>query len=120
MSTILYITIIFVELVILVVLGAGFYRTWKTQYSPNQQIFLKGSLPKPLPNGLYKGSVTGYSGSWKGKKFEAGSSSGINLINNEEKYPFKTYVGKGIADKNLDVLKIDYDIPQNPFWLRFI
>lgn len=87
-------------------------------HSPNQKLFLSGKVPNPLPSGLYKGSVN-FKTSWQGKKFDASKSMGINLISGKEKYPFKTYVGKGLAD-NIDVLKIDYNIPQNPFWLRFI
>ncbi len=83
------------------------------------QEFANGKVPSPLPNGFYKGSVS-FKTSWQGKKFNAKNSTGINLINDQEKYPFKTYIGKGIADRNLDVLKIDYNIPQNPWYLRFI
>ena len=65
-----------------------------------------------LPNGFYKGSV-GFKTSWEGKKFNAENSSGINLFDGQEKYPFKTYEEK-------DVLKIDYNLPENPFWVRLI
>ena len=37
-----------------------------------------------------------------------------------ERQPFKTYYGNGLRDKNLNVLVLDYDIPENPFWLRYI
>ena len=94
-------------------------KTWQTQHNPNQKIFLSGKIPNPLPNGLYKGSVS-FKTSWQGKKFDSSNSTGINIISNKEKYPFKTYIGKGIQDKNLDVYKIDYNIKTNPFWLRFI
>lgn len=97
----------------------GFIRIWQVQNSPNQKLFISGKVPNPLPNGLYKGSVS-FKTSWQGKKFDATSSTGLNLIDDKEKYPFKTYTGKGLQDKNLDVLKIDYNIPQNPFWLKFI
>ena len=114
------ITVIIFIIVILIPISVGLYRNWKVQSSPNQKIFSEGKVPNPLPNGQYKGRVTGYNGSWKGKKFIASSSSGINLIDNTEKYPFKTYIGKGLQDHQLDILKIDYNIPQNPFWLHFI
>jgi hypothetical protein len=84
-----------------------------------QKLFLSGRVPSPLPNGFYKGSV-GMKTSWQGKKFDAKLQKGINIINGREVYPFRTYVGKGLRDKDLDVLKIDYNIPKNPFWLRFI
>jgi len=97
-----------------------FLKNWKTQSSPDQKEFSKGSLPSPLPNGQYKGSTGNLNTPWKGKEFNASSSSGINLVKDKKVLPFKTYFGKGLQNKNLDVLKIDYNIPQNPIWLRFI
>ncbi len=35
-------------------------------------------------------------------------------------YYFKTWVGKGKKDANTDVFKLDYDLPENPFWIRAI
>lgn len=100
----------------------GLWRTWKVQSSPLQKDFIKGSLPFGL-DGLYKGSVSGLKTTWQGKKFEASSSAGINLFKSDsgvtERYPFKTYSGKGLQD-NIQVLKIDYNLKENPLWLRFI
>ncbi len=115
MKTALIILIIFIILTTLI----GLYRTWQIQNSSNQKLFLSGKIPSPRPDGLYKGSVS-FKTSWQGKKFNASSLSGINLISGKEQYPFKTYIGKSLADINLDVFKIDYNIPQNPFWLKFI
>ncbi len=113
--------IIITVLVIIILLPTflGLYRTRQTQDSSNQKIFLSGKVPNPKPAGFYKGSVS-FKTTWQGKKFDASSSSGINLISGKEQYPFKTYIGIGIQDRSLDVYKIDYNIPQNPFWLRFI
>lgn len=86
----------------------------------NQKLFISGKVPSPKPNGFYKGYLVGPKTFWQGKKFDSVSSTGINLIRGKEVYPFKTYVGKGLKDKDLDVLKIDYNIPRNPFWVRFI
>ncbi len=97
----------------------GALRTWGVQNSPNQKLFLGGRVPNPKPDGLYKGSV-GFRTTWQGKKFDASSSTGLNLINNNEVYPFKTYVAKGLLDNKQDVFKIDYNISKNPLWLRFI
>ena len=33
---------------------------------------------------------------------------------------FKTYQAKGLRDPEVDVLRIDYELPGNPFWLRRI
>ncbi len=99
-------------------------RTWQIEHSKNQSIFASGKVPNPLPSGLYSGSVPGHKVSWLGKKFDATSSTGINVFQQGsttvEEYPFKTYVGKGLRDKGISVLKIDYNSPSNPFWLRFI
>ena len=113
------ISLTIVVILILSPIFFGLYKTWQTQNSPNQKLFLSGKISNPKPDGPYKGSVN-FKTSWQGKKFDASSSSGINLIDGKESYPFKTYTGKGLQDKNLDVFKIDYNIVQNPFWLRFI
>ena len=106
-------------LLIILPLLLGLLRTWQVQNSSYQKLFLSGKIPDPLPNNLYKGSVN-FKTTWQGKKFDATNSAGINIIDNNEKYPFKTYTGKGLQDKNLDVFKIDYNIKENPLWLRFI
>ncbi len=82
--------------------------------------FPKGTFPSPLPDGFYKGTVQNLNTNWKGKIFDATNSSGINIFGDKKVYLFKTYKGKGLQDKNLDVLKIDYNLKENPFWLRFI
>ncbi|MEK7505934.1 MAG: hypothetical protein AAB597_03530, partial [Patescibacteria group bacterium] len=102
----------------------GFFRTYQMEGSDNQVAFLKGSMPNPLPDGFHMGSVSGPKVSWLGKKFEASKQTGINIFKNKdggqkEKYPFKTYIGKGVRDKEIEVLKIDYNVPENPFWLRY-
>ncbi len=117
-------------LVLGVMLLAGIFRTWQIQASPSQEIFLKGLVPSPKLDGLYRGIFVGHNTSWKGKKLNAAESNGINIFAGHntapgsngqvEKYPFKTYVGKGLLDKNLDVLKIDYNVSGNPWWLKFI
>ena len=97
-------------------------RTIQLEHSPNQKLFLSGTIPNPLPNGLYNGSAPGHTFSWLGKKFSAANSSGINLFKNDatttEKYPFKTSLGLGVRDHALNVFKINYNLPANPFWLR--
>lgn len=100
------------------------YLTWRTGSGPRARIFARGRAPNPVPNGFYRGSA-GYTGSWKGKTFNPAASRGINVFgangkDNSEQYPFKTYGGKGLQDSSLDVLKIDYDLPENPLWIRSI
>ncbi len=115
--------ILLILLIILLLVGLAFswWRTNKTQHSPNQAKFLKGTVPSPALDGFYAGTVTGYTGPWRGKKFFATDQKGINLFEESEKqverYPFKTRVEQGLRD-DLSVLKIDYNVPGNPLWVR--
>lgn len=113
----------FIVLLILLVLAAGYLRTFFLEMTPEQRQFSSGKVPDALPDGLHRGSAKGYSGSWQGKKFDREAKKGINLFKNgdkvAEKYPFKTEVSKGVKDDK-DVIKIDYNIPENPFYLRLI
>ncbi|MEK7602109.1 MAG: hypothetical protein AAB472_01330 [Patescibacteria group bacterium] len=101
----------------------GMYRTWQLERSPDQARFLAGTIPQAFPDGLYTGSVPGHKVSWLGKKFDAIHWSGINLFENgsstpSEKYPFVTSEERGLRDTYTNVIVIDYDIEENPFWLR--
>jgi hypothetical protein len=114
-------------LVVIVVVGGlayGYYRTLLSEGSPKQDSFVKGIFPSPLPVGLLRGTVDGLQVSWKGKKLNDANRTGINVFagenGEEERYPFKTYQAKGLRDPEIDVLRIDYDLPGNPFWLRRI
>ena len=113
-----------VAIVFVLVIILGFLRTWQMEHSKSQTIFEGGKVPSPLPDGLYKGSVPGHTFSWQGKKFDSANNKGINIFDENgtttENYPFKTSVTKGLRDKNLEVVKIDYNIIGNPFWLRII
>lgn len=110
---------IFLTIIGLLIL-IGEVRTFYIQQSPQNQEFVKGTLPKNL-SGLYKGSVN-LKTTWQGKKFSS-TNSGINIFKDEkgttENFPFKTYSGQGLQD-NIQVLKIDYSINKSPWWLRFI
>ena len=135
MST--FLKIIVAIIAVLIVLGV--LRTRQLERSANQKVFAGGTVPNPLPNGLYNGTVPGHTVSWLGKKFfatgesasggDAPEGTGINVfapldiklsngVTTSEKYPFKTSVGKGAHDGTLDVIKIDYNIPGNPLWLK--
>lgn len=118
-----------IELII-ILFCAAFVRSWYIQdVDDKQKTFLAGQVPNPLPDGSYHGTVPGYTVPWLGKKFNAADHSGINLFKNgggdisaapAEKYRFRTSMGPGLKDANVTVIKIDYDIPENPFWLRWI
>ncbi len=88
--------------------------------SANQAKFLAGTLPTPPPDGFYHGTAAGREFSWKGKEFTAATATGINVFKNTKNYPFKTYLGKGALDKQTDVLKIDYNLLENPWYVRLI
>lgn len=101
----------------------------RSRKSDLQKKFVRGKIPHKLPDGLYHGSVPGskrvkQTTGWKGKKFDAANAKGINIIekNNQEKemYPFVTSVGESVSDKGVQVVKIDYKISSNPWWLRLI
>ncbi len=101
----------------------GFIRTGIVGRSDDQDVFMAGTLPVPLPEGFYAGRAEPVQGGWKGKIFDRAKSTGINLFatrSGEEKkiYPFRTWQGKGLRDTDKEVLKIDYDLDENPFWLR--
>ncbi len=110
--------------VVLVALVLAWLRTLQMHKEPNQIDFSNGSVPNPLPEGFYHGTA-GFNTSWIGKKFDAAKATGINVLRQKngteiEKYSFKTHAGNGLFDKTVFVLKIDYNIPENPFWIRWI
>lgn len=122
----IFVKVLFITVFIAIVLLFLFLtlRTSSVQGKPEQKSFLAAKFPAPLPQGFYKGSVKGINTSWQGKKFDSSASRGINVFNSDgkkrEAYPFKTYKDSGLRDKNSTVLRIDYNISENPFWLRFI
>jgi hypothetical protein len=101
----------------------GIVRTQRVEADPRQKAFAAAARPDPGISGLYRGSLQGREVTWKGKKFKADDRTGINLFltkegKTEERYPFRTRLGRGVKDKMLEVLKIDYDLAGNPWWLR--
>ncbi len=116
-------------LTVLIVLAIGLFigivRTWQTQKSPLQKEFIRGKIPRPLPNELFKGRLPSKTKTtWQGKKFNQRESRGVNVFlengKHIESYPFKTYIGKGLVDKQTDVFKIDYNLKENDWWVRGI
>jgi hypothetical protein len=101
----------------------GLWRNYATGRSPANSVFNSGQLPYPLPDGKYKGSASFNTGPWVGKSFNNSQMTGINNFEGEnfrfyDSFSFKTYTGKGLKDKDLEVLKIDYDIPGNNWLVR--
>jgi len=97
--------LVFIPFAVYVVVGTVF--SIRARSLPNQALFSKGKFPDPLPDGDMQGHAI-YQASWLGKSFTA------------KHIPFITYKGYGVNDPELEVLKIDYNIPGNPIYLRFI
>ena len=123
---IILILVLFKFFLVLVLIGTIFLwlRTFQMKKEPNQHEFEKGKMPNPKLDGKYQGSM-GFNTSWVGKKFDAQNSTGINVFRNKkgverDAYPFKTYAGRGLFDDNVFVLKIDYNVKGNPFWIKWI
>jgi hypothetical protein len=111
---------IFLGLVVLALLILQL-KTILVERDPQQQIFVTGHLPSPLPNGFYRGSSSIVPKVWIGKTFNLEKMIGINNFNGGiEHYPFTFYASQSLKDKQLQVIKIDYNQPQNPWWVRFI
>jgi hypothetical protein len=136
----------YAAIVIAAIFILGSLTTLLIERSPYQQTFVAGRAPDPLPEGFHPGEahvLFDKQTPWLGKSFDAQNQIGFNLFTplgarvlkvasplyrkfsvNEEgntrAYYFKTSVGKGQKDANTDVLKLDYDRPENPFWIRAI
>lgn len=106
----------------LVVFVFGVVRTLMLARGEQQDQFLASTTPAPIPDGFYVGDAGTWAKSWLGKKFDRAKNTGINLFSRRgrerEVYPFRMSVDKGLRDRHMDVLKVDYDIEGNPFWLR--
>ncbi|MBI2022273.1 hypothetical protein HYS97_00265 [Candidatus Daviesbacteria bacterium] len=113
-----------VLLIILIFVVLGALRTWELEKTSSQSAFILGQFPNPSPDGFYSGRETKYKLNWLGKEFDVKNSTGINVFKVKDgitkRFPFKTYGAQGLRDKNIKVLKIDYDISQNPIWLRLV
>jgi len=115
-------------------------------HSSRQKEFLAGRVPATPPEGFYRGSAYLLGGAqtpWLGKSFESENAKGFNIFTpsgaallkimtpfyklfwlnadgNTNAYYFNTSTGPGFKDTGLDVFKLDYDSPENPFLIRII
>ncbi len=96
------------------------FRTYRFETSSDQKQFSGGAPLVELPDGFYKGTVKNYSGGWQGKMFDRAQQSGRNRINDKDVYPFSTSLDSGLRDPNLKVVRIDYNKPENPWYLRHL
>jgi hypothetical protein len=115
-----WLIIVFVALLVAALIY-GWYRTYKTQRDPYQEKFLTSTTSPRHLSGFYSGSVVGYHGSWKGKVFNDDAPEGINIFvqsgKRVERFEFNTMAGRDLRGK-VDVLKIDYNIRGEPFWVK--
>jgi len=115
--------------IIICILGAlyiaGAVRTYKMEHGAMQEQFIKGKAQGSSLDGDYIGEAVGLKEtSWKGKTLSHADKTGINRIMEGselvKKYPFKFFVRKGLRDKKMDVIVLDYNQPGNSWWLKYI
>jgi len=116
-STLIFLALLFV--IFTLGLIAGLIYSYKIEKYADNQRFKTGHYPSELPNGQYKGSWMGKKTTWRGKEFNAASQSGINNFTDRQKYRFVTSRETSLGGE-MEVLKIDYNIAGNPWWLRRI
>ncbi len=127
------------------ILIIGLLVTALVERSPYQKMFVQGRVPDSL-DGFHPGAahvLLDKQTPWLGKQFDQRRQIGFNVFTplgaqilkfaspfyrkfsvNEEgntrAYYFKTWVGKGKKDSHLNVFKLDYDMPENPRFIRVI
>ncbi len=111
-----------VSLIILALLALFVYRG-VIEANPLEQQFREGKATE-FPDGFWKGSSPTIStGSWLGKEFHADTKTGFNVFDRSGtrslEYPFTMYATKGARNTDMDVIKIDYNRPENPWYLRY-
>lgn len=108
--------------------------------------FIAGHAPAAPPEGFYDGTaylLGGWPVPWLGKSFDSANDIGFNIFTpfgasvlrgmtpfyrrfrsnrdgSTQAYDFKTSTGPGFRDKNIEVFKLDYASPENPFMIRII
>ncbi|HMS39457.1 MAG TPA: hypothetical protein PKE69_04470 [Pyrinomonadaceae bacterium] len=140
--------LIFLAIVLAVILWLLFWSlvSFITGQRSYQKQFTDGQIPKQKPEGFYCGTahlIPFKKVPWLGKSFTSEENSGFNIFtpsgakllklltplyklfsvngdNNTNAYNFKTFIGKGLKDKDLQVIKLDYNAPENPFLIRII
>jgi hypothetical protein len=138
--------LLYAVVAVAVIYVLGLLATFLVERSPYQPMFVAGRAPDPLPDGFHPGEahiLLDKQTPWLGKSFDAQAQMGFNIFTpigarilkvasplyqkfsvndegNTRAYYFKTFVGKGKKDMNTDVFKLDYDLPENPFWIRAI
>ena len=115
-------TVQFLALLVLLVLVALVYQRYRVENDPLEKTFESGDATV-FPDGFYKGSSPSVPvGNWQGKRFDAKAKTGANVFLENgvqvEHYPLTMYVTKGARNPEMDVIKVDYDRAENPWYLR--
>lgn len=115
--------VVLIGSIIVILLVFCVWRTWATGDGPRYERFLEGFAPTQFPDGFYAGEVMeGPQGNWRGKVFNAEHGTGLNVFDENgwraERYVFRMTRGPGLREKKQIVLKLDYNLRENPWWLR--
>jgi hypothetical protein len=110
------------------------------------KLFVAGKLPQTAPDGFYQGTAHIFFDKqtpWLGKSFVARDNLGFNIFmaksapllktmmpfykkfsqspnGDTDAFYFQTRAEAGLKDKETDVIKLEYDAPENPFPVRII
>lgn len=113
------ITLSLTALIILFITLAAYFN-YQTSHDTNQVKFDSGTVPSNELDGFYEGkNFNGLGKNWMGKTFDSSTNSGINTFSDGDRYKFKVYESQGLRDDKT-VLRLDYNLKSNPFWMRFI
>ncbi len=110
---------------ILLMFVLGMFRAYKMEHNAMQEQFQKGVANIATLDGEYNGVAHGYEGtSWKGKTLNRTNHMGINRFMKDgvasTNYPFQFSLRKGLRDKDMDVITLDYNQKENPWWLKYV
>ncbi len=101
-------------------------RSYITSHSPYQEVFLSGFLPSKALSGRYKGTILTSLGTttWVGKEISAKDKGGINIFQTAtgtiKRYPFRLLEVSSVENSKKKIVRLDYGLPENPFWMRFV
>lgn len=106
--------------------GGRLFDLWALEGAPKgRMLTLAGGLGKPSPRRALARLAKGVAFPWRGKSFstvdgEAQRGVGINrLLLLGDRFPFDTFVEASAIDGK-PCVRLDYDKPENPFFIRVI
>jgi len=110
------------------IFGWAYYSNQTTNTLPQQQVFVENSyFSNSLPYGDYTGETTAwFAGAWEGKRFSQEQDTGVNIYKNplspyeDLRYPFTIREGTSLENQDKKVIVLDYNVPENPYWIRFL